>query len=90
MSLFSLIKNQCCNHCLKRDINVTRMFICDKDVARLLGMSPSWVRGQRYKRRRGLDHFLQIDPCLISSAVRYRRTEVEALASAITADVGVQ
>lgn len=54
-------------------------FYSDKDVARILNMSPSWVRGQRFKRRRNEPHVLELDARMIGSCPRYVRTEVEAL-----------
>lgn len=58
-------------------------FYCDKDIARILSMSPSWVRGQRHKRRHGLPHILNLDPRYIGSCARYARAEVEAFIAAI-------
>ncbi len=55
-----------------------RAFYSDKDVAKLLNVSTSWVRGQRHKRLHGLPHILDLEPCLIGSCVRYVVAEVEA------------
>ena len=52
------------------------VLINDADIAGMLGMSRSWVRKQRFNRRRGLPHTLTIDPVMIGSAPRYRRLEV--------------
>ena len=52
------------------------VLINDADIAGMLGMSRSWVRKQRFNRRRGLPHTLTIDPVMIGSAPRYRRSEV--------------
>ncbi|AXK43490.1 hypothetical protein DVR09_05575 [Erythrobacter aureus] len=60
-------------------------FYTDKDVARRLNFSPSWVRGQRHKRKSGLPHFLNIEPRYIGSNPRYVATEVEAFIAAIEA-----
>ena len=49
----------------------------DKDVANLLGLSPSWVRVQRWKRRDGQDHTLTVDPVLIGTSPRYKTTDIE-------------
>lgn len=53
------------------------ILICDKEVARLIGMSPSWVRVQRWKRRNGEDHTFTIDPILIGSSPRYRAEQID-------------
>lgn len=53
-----------------------RMLIRDKEVAIMVGMSASWVRVQRFKRRRGLDHSFKVDPLLIGTSPRYRITDV--------------
>jgi len=37
----------------------------------MTGMSSSWVRGQRHKRRHGLDHQLTVDPILIGTQPVY-------------------
>jgi hypothetical protein len=55
----------------------------DRDVAHLIGMSPSWVRVQRHYRRRGMDHVLTIDPVLVGTRPRYRREDVTALIDSI-------
>jgi hypothetical protein len=61
------------------------LFLNDKEVARLLGLSPSWVRGQRYKRSHGLPHILDLQPRYIGTCPRYVRDEVEAFAAALAA-----
>lgn len=60
-------------------------FYNDKDIARLLNLSPSWVRGQRHKRRHNLPHFFTLDPCYIGSCPRYAVGDVEAFIAALTA-----
>ena len=55
----------------------SHQFYTDKDVARLLRMSPSWVRVQRFKRRHSQPHVLDVEPRLIGSSPRYVRAEVE-------------
>lgn len=50
--------------------------LCDKDVARILCMSPQWVRAQRHKRRKGEEHTLRVDPILIGSSPRYKESEI--------------
>ena len=47
------------------------VLINDSRIADMLGMSRSWVRKQRFNRRRGLPHTLTIDPVMIGSAPRY-------------------
>jgi hypothetical protein len=58
-------------------------FYSDKDIARILRMSPAWVRGQRHKRRHGLPCILDLEPRYIGSCARYVREEVEAFVTAI-------
>lgn len=60
-------------------------FFTDKDVARKLNLSASWVRGQRLKRRQGLDHTLTLDARYIGSCPRYVRAEIDAFVAAIAA-----
>lgn len=62
-------------------------FYTDKDVARRLNFSPAWVRGQRHKRKHGMDHILDIEPRFIGNCPRYVRAEVEAFVAAIEGDV---
>lgn len=64
-------------------MSVQCAFYTDKDVARRLNMSPSWVRGQRYKRRHGEPHILNLEPRYIGSCARYVREEVEALVATL-------
>jgi hypothetical protein len=60
-------------------------FFTDKDVARKLGLSPSWVRVQRFKRARGLPHILDVDARYIGTCPRYVREEIEAFIAQIAA-----
>lgn len=53
-------------------------FYCDKDIARILRMSPAWVRGQRHKRRQGQSCIFDLEPRYIGTCARYVREEVEA------------
>ena len=53
-------------------------FYTDKDIARRLNLSPSWVRGQRHKRAHGLPHIFPLEPRYIGSCARYVAEEVEA------------
>lgn len=60
-------------------------FYTDKDIARKLSLSPSWVRGQRHKRRSGLPHILDIDPRYIGRCPRYRKADIDAFIATIAA-----
>lgn len=66
-------------------MNAIPKFYSDKDVARILSMSPAWVRGQRHKRRHGLPHILDLQPRYIGSSPRYVVREVEAFIEALAA-----
>ena len=50
-------------------------FVNDKWLAARLQMKISTIRGQRFKRRHGLDHWLTIDAVRIGSKPRYRLRE---------------
>jgi hypothetical protein len=60
-------------------------FYTDKDVARRLNLSASWVRVQRHKRKNGLPHILAIEPRYIGSCPRYVADEVEAFVASLAA-----
>lgn len=60
-------------------------FYTDKEVARKLSLSASWVRVERHKRRKGLPHTLNVDPRYIGKCPRYLRTEIDAFVTAIAA-----
>ena len=64
-------------------MSVELAFYSDKDVARRLGMSPSWVRGQRHKRKHGQKHLLDLEPRYIGTCARYVRAEVEAFVAKV-------
>ena len=49
----------------------------DKQVAALLGFSLSWVRQQRFKRRHGKRHTLDIDPIRLGASTRYLRADID-------------
>lgn len=53
------------------------ILICDKQVAQLINMSPSWVRSQRWKRKHNLDHSFTVDPIMIGTCPRYKQCDVE-------------
>jgi hypothetical protein len=57
-------------------------FYSDKDVARILNISPSWVRQQRFKRARGLPNGLDLEPRQIGGCIRYVADEVQAVVTA--------
>ncbi len=57
-------------------MSIEPSFYSDRDVAHLLALSPSWVRVQRHKRRKGQPHFLAIDPHYIGRSPRYLKSEV--------------
>jgi len=61
------------------------VFYNDKDIARILSLSVSWVRGQRHKRRNGIAHILNIDPRYIGSCPRYLKSEVDAFIETLAA-----
>ena len=54
----------------------------DAYIAKRLSISRSWVRKQRFLRRQGRPHFLDIDPVMIGSVPRYRVEDVGAWISA--------
>jgi hypothetical protein len=60
-------------------------FYCDKDIARRLKLSSSWVRGERHKRKHGLPHTLQVDPRYIGTCPRYVKAEIDAFVEALAA-----
>jgi hypothetical protein len=49
--------------------------LSDAAIARSLALSKSWVRKQRFNRRHGLPHVLDIDPVVIGRATRYASDE---------------
>ena len=50
----------------------------DAYIAKRLSMSRSFLRKQRFLRRRGLPHVFDIDPVMIGSSPRYRREDLMA------------
>lgn len=64
-------------------MNVIPEFYSDKDIARILNMSPAWVRGQRHKRRNGQPCTFDLQPRYIGSSPRYVREEVQAFIEAV-------
>ena len=57
-------------------------FYTEKDIARRLSMSASWVRQQRFRKAHGLPNSFDLEPCFIGGGVRYVATEVEAFIEA--------
>lgn len=57
---------------------MTFTLLCDKDVASLVRMSPSWVRVQRHKRKAGKEHSLAVDAVMIGTTPRYRKEDIDA------------
>ena len=55
----------------------------DAYVAKLLSMSRSFIRKQRFLRRRGLPHIFDIDPVMIGSSPRYPLEDVDAWIAAL-------
>jgi hypothetical protein len=51
--------------------------IADSFISETLGVSPEWVRKQRFLRRRGQSHLLSIDPVMIGKCPRYKISEFE-------------
>ena len=53
--------------------------IDDRRVADLFSMSRSWIRQERFRRRHGQSHVLDIDPVLVGTTPRYMCDEIEGL-----------
>ena len=66
-------------------MSIEPAFYTDKDVAIRLALSPSWVRGQRHKRKYGHPHLLDVDARYIGTCPRYLKTEIDAFVEAISA-----
>jgi hypothetical protein len=64
-------------------MDAVSQFYSDRDVARILNMSPAWVRGQRHKRRHGQPCVLDLEPRYIGSCARYIRRDVDAFVAAM-------
>lgn len=50
----------------------------DGAIAQCLKVSKSCIRGQRHRRRNGLDHWFTVDPLYIGTCPRYLATEFRA------------
>jgi hypothetical protein len=53
-------------------------FVDDAWFASVLKMKPATIRSQRWKRRHGQPHWLEIDPVMIGVKPRYRRSDALA------------
>ena len=60
--------------------------LTDSDIAYMLGLSRSWVRSQRFKRRHGESHVLTIDPVMVGDVPRYRAVDVHAWVQSLSMD----
>ena len=58
-------------------------FITDKDIAKRLGLTVSWVKKQRYLRKKAEPHQLNIDPIYIGNQPRYRLEDFQEWTSSI-------
>ena len=56
-------------------INAER-YLADRDVASILSVSTAWLRKQRYLRKNGMDHILEVDPIYLGRSPRYRESEI--------------
>ncbi len=59
-----------------RDTEDDITFLDDQWLADRIGMKIATIRSQRFKRRHGQKHWLELDPVYIGSKPRYRRAEV--------------
>ena len=50
----------------------TTTFVDDQWIAERIGMKVPTIRSQRFKRRHGLPHWLDLDPVMTGSKPRYR------------------
>ena len=66
------------------DNEVQTRLMSDKDIAAHLSMSQSWVRQQRWRRKKGEPHFLTIDPIMIGTSPRYRLEDLNKLLEGVT------
>ena len=51
-------------------------YLNDASLAEYIDVSPSWVRKQRYLRKKGEDHFLTVDAIYIGNSPRYKTSEI--------------
>ena len=64
----------------------TPRLVSDAEVARLLSVSRSWVRKERFNRRHGHPHTLSLEPVILGSIPRYRFQEVLAWIDGLGSD----
>ena len=57
-------------------MTTTPSLLNDKMLSQQLCISQSWVRKQRWLRRKGEPHVLMIDPVMIGTSPRYRHEDV--------------
>lgn len=60
-------------------------FLNDRAIAHRMGFSPGWVRLERFRRRHGQPHTLQIDPIIVGTKPRYLAEDVDALIEGLKA-----
>jgi hypothetical protein len=68
------------------DIHIQKRLMSDKDIAAHLSISRSWVRRQRWLRKKGEPHFLTIDPIMVGTSPRYRLEDLNNLLDGVTSD----
>jgi hypothetical protein len=56
----------------------SEIYLSDKDLAKILGLSPSWCRRQRYLRDKGDPHVLTIEAVYVGSSPRYKHSDVKS------------
>ena len=56
----------------------TAFFVGDLWLAERIGMSAATIRAQRFRRRHGLPHWLDLDAVMIGSKPRYKLSEALA------------
>ncbi len=54
----------------------SKRLLCDKEVAKIVGMSHQWVRAQRHKRRKGQPHSFTVRPVMVGNSPRYRLGDI--------------
>ena len=62
---------------MAQEIIFQETLVSDEHIAKALCVSKSWVRKQRFLRRRSEPHFLTIDAISLGGLPRYRRSDVE-------------
>ena len=55
---------------------IEKRLVGDSEIAKLLSVSRSFVRKQRFNRRHGHPHVFDVDPIFIGSVPRYRLQDV--------------